>query len=223
MDEKKISGALGFEKEYWQYNYSDPSCMDGIGNAKEHVQYMRALFNLEFIDISSVIDFGFGLGHLFEEVLKEFIPYKAVGIEPSEYAYNVVKKRGIAPVESTKLKLYKEDLVNWSSNSRKGETLFDLGLCTSVFQYLTDQEIERVVPILAQRVRYLYFSVPTDKELVRQVDELGNNDVYAIKRSRAKYHKLLRTNFTFISSRLLESKVHYNEMTTSFSDLLFRY
>ena len=105
----------------------------------------------------------------------------------------------------------------------KKEKTFDLGLCTSVFQYLSDEELEVVLPVMAKRIRYLYFSVPTNLELKRQVSDLDFKDEYAIHRTREKYLKLLRPHFTFISSRLLESKVHFNEETTHFTDLLFRF
>lgn len=212
----------GFKKEYWEKNYSDLEHMDGIGNVKEHVGYMKYLLALEFIDVSSVVDFGFGLGHLFEGVLKEFVPYRAYGIEPSEFAYEQVKKRGISPEKTTKLILKKQGLVDWCLYSEK-VNVFDLGVCTSVFQYLSNEEIKLVLPVLASKVRYLYFSVPTDKELKKQVDDLGFFDEFAISRTRNWYQKQLKKYFTFVSSRMLESKAHFDEESTFFTDLLFRF
>jgi len=213
---------VGFDKSYWEKNYSEPDQMDGIGNVLEHVGYIKNLLALEFINISSVVDFGFGLGHLFEEILKEFVPYKALGIEPSKYAYDLVKKRGISPAPSTKLTLKKQGIVNWCERSEKTKT-FDLGICTSVFQYLSNEEIEFVLPILAKKVRYLYFSVPTDKELKRQIEEIDFFDTYAICRSRSWYQKKIKKHFTFVSARMLESKYHFDEESTLFTDLLFRF
>lgn len=224
---KKITaspeGASGFSKEYWEVNYADPEEMDNIVNAKEHAAYMKAIFALEYVDVSTVIDLGFGLGILFKEVLKAFNPYLACGIEPSKHAFDLVSKKKLAPVESTKLLLENVDLVTWATKEMKKEKTFDLGLCTSVFQYLTDEEIEIVMPVLAKRIRYLYFSVPTNLELKRQVSDLEFKDEYAIHRTREKYLKLIRPHFTFISSRLLESKVHFDEESTYFTDLLFRF
>ncbi|EQC44484.1 hypothetical protein M899_2379 [Bacteriovorax sp. BSW11_IV] len=219
---KRTTGAVGFADEYWQVNYASPEEMDGIGNVQSHVGYIKNLFGLEFIDVSSVIDFGFGLGHLFEGVLKEFIPFKAVGVEPSEFAFNEVKKRDINPVESTKLQLYNTDIISFC---RKYPSLkrFDLGICTSVFQYLNDDEIEEALAFMALKCKYVYFSVPTDIELKRQVEELEFFDEYAIRRSRSKYQKMIKKHFTFVSSRVLESKIHFDEETTSFTDLLFRF
>jgi hypothetical protein len=221
---KKQSAKVGFTKEYWDINYATPEEMDNIVNAKEHALYMQALFNLEYLEIESVIDLGFGLGYLFSEVLKVFNPYRAYGIEPSEFPYQTVVKKGIAPNASTKLILDNIDLVTWAQKKdAKIEKKFDLGLCTSVFQYLTDEEIKIVLPIMAKRIRYLYFSVPTDKELKRQIEEVEFKDEYAIHRTKEKYFKLISPHFTFISSRMLESKIHFDESTTHFTDLLFRF
>jgi hypothetical protein len=223
MTIKSVPGAIGFPDQYWHENYSDPSDMDGIGNAKEHALYLKYLMGIEYIDVSSIIDFGFGLGPLFKEMLSVFLPYKAHGIEPSDYAFKKVKKEDLSPVTTTKLKLEKIDLLNWCIKNKDTRKCFDLGICTSVFQYLSNEELETVIPIIATKVKYLYLSVPTDKELNRQVDDLEFHDVYAYRRSRAFYQKLLKKNFTFISSRLLESKDFFDEKTTNFTDLLFRF
>ncbi len=220
---KKGLGAEGFSNHYWEKNYSERESMDGIGNASQHIAYIKALFALEYVDISSIIDFGFGLGHILEEALREFIPYKAMGIEPSETAYQEVINRSISSIESTKLNLYQMDLVKWAQKYESKKVRFDLGICTSVFQYLSKEELEFVLPIMADKVKYLYFSVPTDVELGRQIEELEFKDEYAKHRSRSYYLKLLRPHFTFISSRILESKVHFNEENTFFTDLLFRF
>jgi hypothetical protein len=221
---KKLSGKVGFPKEYWDINYATPNEMDNVVNAKEHAQYIQALFNLEYLEIESVIDLGFGLGFLFAEVLNVFNPYRAYGIEPSAFPYNEVVTRGIAPNDSTKLVLENIDLVTWSQKKdSKAAKNFDLGLCTSVFQYLTDNEIKIILPVMAKRIRYLYFSVPTDIELKRQIEEVDFKDEYAIHRSKEKYFKLISPHFTFISSRMLESKTHFDESTTHFTDLLFRF
>lgn len=220
---KKERGFEGFSKAYWDENYAEGQSMDGIGNVDQHVGYLKNFFGLEFIDISTVIDFGFGQGHLFEAVMKEFIPYRAFGIEPSRYVFDQVKKRGIAPVESTKLTLKPMDLLSWSRAQKPKSRWFDLGICTSVFQYLSKAEIEEVLPVMAQKVKYLYLSVPTDKELERQVDELEFCDRYAYKRSRATYQRLLKKDFTIVSARVLESKFHFNEDNTALTDLLFRF
>ncbi|WP_408098751.1 class I SAM-dependent methyltransferase [Peredibacter sp. HCB2-198] len=211
-----------FDKTYWDKNYSDPMSMDGIGNAKEHTKYLESFLKIEHVDISTIVDLGFGYGHLFREMLKAFKPYRAVGIEPSPFAFKKVKPDKLRPVPSTELELYEEDLVTWCRSKRK-DNKFDLGICTSVFQYLSDKELKEVIPVLAKRVKFLYLTVPTNVELGRQVSELEFKDEYAIHRSRDKYQKLLRPHFTFISSRVLESKHYFDEESTHFTDLLYRF
>lgn len=211
-----------FEEEYWNTNYSEPHTMDCIGNAKEHVRYMRAFFGLEHIDISSIIDLGVGLGHLFQKVLKEFIPYKACGIEPSLYAFNKLKLEKLRPVESTNLTLKNETLQQWCQRADHKRNYYDLAICTSVFQYLTKEDLIFVLPILSKRIKYIYLTLPTDVELTRQKEELNFHDPYAKSRPQEFYLDLLRPHFTLISSKIWESKYYFNAETTLFSDLLYR-
>lgn len=223
----------GFPDEYWTKNYENPEEMDNIVNAKEHARYMKALFELEYIDINSVIDLGFGLGVLFREVVATFKPYRVCGIEPSNHAFEKVKNKKLTSVQSTQVKLLNIDLLTWANkvNDKANDKLknkiknefYDLGLCTSVFQYLSDAEIKAVLPVMAQKIRYLYFSVPTDLEYKRQVADHDFKDEYAIHRSKETYLEFLRPHFSIVGSRLLESRVHFNEETSSFTDLLFRF
>lgn len=196
--------------------------MDGIGNAKDHVKYLQSFLAIEHVDISTVVDLGFGYGQLFREVLKAFKPHTAVGIEPSSYIFKKAKIDKLRPVPTTDLKLYEEDLLTWARTKRKNKQ-FDLGICTSVFQYLSEKDLKEVLPVLANRIKFLYLTVPTNVELGRQVSELEFKDEYALHRTREKYQNLIRPHFTFISSRILESKYYFNEDTTHFSDLLYRY
>ena len=213
---------MSFGSDYWESNYSEPKTMDGIGNAKEHTAYLKSFSELELIDISSVIDLGFGYGYLFQKVIKAFLPYKACGVEPSEYAYAKALKRKLKPVESMKLELLNETIQSWCARKEHKKLRFDLGLCTSVFQYLSDEDLKIVLPILSQRIKYLYLTVPTDLELERQVEDLNFKDEYAIKRSREFYREIIGEHFTNISSKIWESKFYFNEETTLFTELLYR-
>ncbi|MGK0368094.1 MAG: hypothetical protein ACI9QD_001235 [Thermoproteota archaeon] len=212
-----------FEKAYWDSNYAEPETMDGIGNVKDHVNYMKAVFEMDSIDISSVIDFGFGLGYLFQKVLKAYIPYRACGIEPSKYAFDKATKRKLKPVDSTKLYLYQESMKEWCERKDSPRLRYDLGLCTSVLQYIPDEDLDFILATVSMRVKYLYLTVPTDIELDRQIEELEFHDVYAIRRSREAYHNILGKHFTFVSSRVMESKSYFDDKTTFLTDLLFRY
>lgn len=211
-----------FEAEYWKKNYSEPQSMDCIGNAKQHAQYLKSFFELELIDVSSVIDLGFGYGYLFQKILKTFLPYRARGIEPSKYAFSKATARKLKPVESTKLRLDNISLMEWIEEDDSNKNHFDLGVCTSVFQYLTDKELKAIIPVMAKRMKFLYLTVPTDIELERQVEDLNFKDEYAIHRTRQFYRKLLAPYFTNISSKLWESKIHFDERTTLFTDLIYR-
>jgi hypothetical protein len=217
------TGAKGFSKKYWDENYSKPKEMDGIANAKEHVEYMDLVFRLDFIDIGSIVDFGFGTGHLFKQALKHFIPFKALGIEPSKYVFDKADPKNLKPCASANIKLENIDLKTWALKQGVRSKVYDLGICTSVLQYLNNEELEVCLPIMAQKVKYLYLTVPTDKELDAQIEDLEFHDTYANRRSRSAYQKILKKHFTFISSRILESKVHFDESSTSFTDLLYRF
>jgi hypothetical protein len=211
-----------FDKQYWDENYSVPESMDGICNAKDHIKYLQSFFALEHIDISSIIDFGFGHGVLFKKMMKAFIPYKACGIEPSEYIFNKTIKKKLKPVESTKLELLNEDLLTWCRRADSKKLSFDLGICTSVFQYIETKDLKEIIEVLSRRVKYLYLTLPTDIELERQVDDIQFYDRYAKRRTQRQYLKLIKPHFAIVGSRILESRVWFDERTTHCTDLLFR-
>lgn len=212
----------GFGIEYWQENYSEPSTMDCIGNAKQHVEYMQAVFALEHIDISSIIDLGFGYGYLFQKAMKAFIPFKACGVEPSTYAFDKARARKLKPVESTNLKLHNESIDQWCARSDSNKNQYDLGICTSVFQYLTNEQLDFIIPVLSRRIKYLYLTVPTDKELEKQVTDLNFYDRFALRRPRSYYHKKMKGHFVNVGNKIWESQFYFDEETTFFSDLVYR-
>ena len=223
---KASKGHKGFSEDYWQHCYSEPQTMDCIGNSYAHTHYLKNLFDMEFIEIKSVIDLGMGLGLFFEEILKTFAPKTAVGIEPSDYPYKQFTKRFKLPESMSTRSLVSAqqiDLSAWIKKNKTDKTTFDLGICTSGFQYLTDAEIDFVLPILKQKVKYLYFTVPTDKELKRGIIENKFRDPWAKGRSRKWYYEKLSKHFTFVSSRLLESKYYFDESDTFFTNLLYRF
>lgn len=207
----------GFSKEYWDKNYSDLEVMDGIFNASSHVRYVKSYFDVEEMELDSIIDFGFGLGYLFREFLKIIKPNYALGLEPSSYAFSKGKKL----LKNYNVKLREEDIVSWCNKNEK--KVYDLGICTSIFQYLGDKEIAQVLPQISKKVKFLYFSVPTDLEQNRLKKELDFVDPYAYRRSREEYLDLITPHFTIVSSRILESKIHFNADNTHLTDLLFRF
>ena len=210
-----------FSKNYWDEIYGQSITMDGVFNAGIHADYLHTLFTLDAIKINSVIDIGFGLGYLFNAVLNRFKPYRAVGIEPSAYAFERGQELIKAPAR-TRLKLMPVDVTTWCSMPRKLQR-FDLGICTSVVQYLSDSQIQEILEILSKRVKFLYFTVPTDIEVRRMSAEHDFNDKYARQRSRIKYLEMLSPHFTVVSNRLLESKYYFDETSSPFTELLYRY
>lgn len=208
---------IGFSKEYWDKNYSELEVMDGVFNAASHARYFKSYFDVEEIDLNSIVDFGFGLGYLFREFLKILKPDYALGLEPSSYAFT----KGKRLLKNYKIKLREEDLVSWCN--RKEKRVYDLGICTSIFQYLDSKEISQVLPVISQKVKFLYFSVPTDLEQDRLKKELDFVDPYAFRRSREEYLDLITPHFTIVSGRILESKKYFGHENTHLTDLLFRF
>ncbi len=88
---------------------------------------------------------------------------------------------------------------------------------------MSHKELKEIIPILSRRMKYLYLTVPKDKEPQRQISDLDFKDEYAIHRPREKYQKLLKPHFNFLSARVLESKHFFDEEPTSFTDLLYRF
>lgn len=218
------SGAIGFSQEYWEENYAEPEIMDGIYNARRRALALKALFDSEYIEVTSMIDFGFGLGHLFRHMIRTFLPHIVVGIEPSAHAFDQLDRHSLTDVESIQLSLMRIDLLSWClAEDKTWGKPYDLGICTSVFQYLSDTEIAQIMPILAQRVKYLYFSVPVTDELQYQREELDFHDRFALARTQDHYREMMGAHFTIVSNRVLESRVHFDQKTSYFSDMFYRF
>ena len=210
----------GFDQAYWDANFAHPEVMDGIGNAREHARYLKSFFEVEGVEIDTIADFGFGFGVLFREMLHLFSPSRALGIDPSEFAHQRAAELQLDPYNRIDVALRRQRLEDWCTGP---EEEFDLGVCMSVLQYLDDQAIADCLPILADRVQYLYLTVPTDVELQRQIDECDFKDTWAIHRGRERYLELIAPSFTVVSSRVLESRSFHDERSTSFTDLLYRF
>ena len=87
------------------------------------------------------------MGHLLESFVKAFKPRLVFGIEPSDFVFQKAVKR--LRRECRRVKSVKNgfvfrhcDLVSWCREPlENGTPVYDLALCTSVFQYLSDDEI----------------------------------------------------------------------------------
>ena len=211
---------MKFKEEYWKQNYCDLDEMDGVANAKEHAQYVKSLFDLQGIPVNSIVDLGFGLGYLLKSFEKKFRPIELSGVEPSKEAYLRVSKSKwmTGRVNCT---LHNETLQKWCQ--RKQSVKFDLGICNSVFQYLPDKDLETVSKRLSKVCRFLYFSVPTQNEYSRQLNDHDFVDSFAFQRSYEDYMLHLFKDWTFVGFRLLESKKFFRYETSSFCDELFRF
>lgn len=217
-------GKNGFPKKYWKENYSEPETMDGIGNAKEHALYIKSLFRVQGIAVNNLIDLGCGLGHLGKDVSNALRAKTYVGIDPSNYAFKYFQENIFSQFKTKDAQIYKSDIVSFlESDYFQASGPWDLGLCSSVLQYMEEDEIHEMMNLLFTKCRYLYLSVPTDKELERQVSELGFLDKYAIRRPRKVYFDLIRPYFNFVSYRILESKFFFDKKDTKFHDFLFRF
>ena len=217
-------GAAGFTRQYWDENYAKPEIMDGVYNARRKALALRALLDAEYYEVESLADFGFGLGYIFQQMIDVFLPQRVLGLEPSPYIFQLALQQPLTEVKSIDIQLVNLDLLTWCQTAHDSDRApFDLGVCTSVFQYLSDWEIEQVLPVLARRVKYLYLNVPTDREFQYQAEELDFVDRYAISRSQADYLRMFQGHFTIVSNSVLESNVHFDVNSTYFSDLLFRF
>ncbi|MEM7535718.1 MAG: class I SAM-dependent methyltransferase [Chloroflexota bacterium] len=218
-------GAQGFSKQYWDENYYDLSLMEFTFNARQHAVALRELFSLEDIHVNTMIDFGFGLGHLLREMTIAFQPFIVVGVEPSEYPFQVVKDEAVLDnLANADVHLFQTDMHSWLHKEHPPlEAPLDLGICSGVFQYLSDDEIASVVPQLAHWVKYLYFTVDTDLLYQYQEEELDYVDRFATQRSQQQYYEMITPYFTAVSSRLLESKTYFNTQNTQFKELFFRF
>lgn len=210
----------GFGQDYWDRLYHTPGHVDGCGNAAEHAAYLRALFYLEMAHVDSIADFGFGLGRMLVAMTHAFKPSRVLGIEPSTVAF--------AQFDANELhvgqhQLRNTDLLSWCQQSPDAFTFFDLGICSSVLQYLSDDELSDVIPVLAHRLKWLYLTVPTTDEYTKMDQQSGFHDPYAIARSVDHYRQLLAPHFEFVSSRLLESRRLGGLQASPFTEAVFRH
>ncbi|MDF3820359.1 class I SAM-dependent methyltransferase [Leptospira sp. 96542] len=194
----------GFDESYWSEIYGNGLDVDGSYNAKEHANYLHALFRLMDIPVYRIADFGFGKAILLREMVKTFSPVKVYAVDASQNAYEDLKKKDWVK-RSDKFHIYHSSLENFILPKLE-KTPVELGICNSVIQYLPDSEIPKVLERMAKYCNYLYFTVPTNVDYAEMKKEMSFIDPYAYSRSAKKYRKWLSRDFEIVGYNLLQSK-----------------
>lgn len=193
-----------FDGSYWSDIYGNGLDVDGSYNAKQHAEYLKALFQLMEIPVYKMADFGFGKAILLREMVKTFSPVKVYAVDASEEAYEDLKKKDWVK-RSDKFHLYHESLETLKLPKLEKEPV-ELGICNSVIQYLPDGMIPGVLEKMAKYCNYLYFTVPTNEDYVVMKEEMSFTDPYAFSRSKKKYRKWISRDFEIVGYNLLQSK-----------------
>lgn len=202
-----------FSKEYFQKMYAKESYIDGDFNAREHAKYLASLFSLMELDVSKIVDFGFGKARLLYELNKYLKPKYVEACDISNYALERLKEK-----EWSKSWVLKEGAIH----TFRSRHLFDLGICNSVLQYVNQEHLEESVATMAKCSRYLYLHVPTSEDYQVFKSQLDFEDPYAIQRPNEEYRKLIKKYFHIVAYGMLESKMH-REKETPFIDSFYRF
>ncbi|TGL88349.1 class I SAM-dependent methyltransferase [Leptospira congkakensis] len=193
-----------FDDSYWSDIYGNGLDVDGSYNAKQHAEYLKALFQLMEIPVYKMADFGFGKGILLREMVKTFSPVKVYAVDASKEAFEDLKKKDWVK-RSDKFHLYNESLETFKLSKLEKEPV-ELGICNSVIQYLPDSMIPGVLEKIAKYCNYLYFTVPTNEDYTVMKEEMSFSDPYAFSRSKKKYQKWISRDFEIVGYNLLQSK-----------------
>lgn len=189
------------------YAEDDESIIDGIDNAKEHARYLKSILDLGEVFVESIGDFGFGKGILLREIVKEFKPKRIIAIDPSKEANDKLKEQ--TWIQKYSYKIEQTTLENFKESKIKKP--LDLGICNSIFQYISNDDVTPAFEKLARLCKYVYFSVPTKVDYAYMKSELDFIDPYAHVRDKKFYIKAMSPYFTIVSHNLLESKIHIKE------------
>lgn len=171
-----------FDGSYWSDIYGNGLDVDGSYNAKQHAEYLKALFQLMEISVYKMADFGFGKAILLREMVKTFSPVKVYAVDASKEAYEDLKKKDWVK-RSDKFHIYHESLETFKLPKLEKEPV-ELGICNSVIQYLPDSMIPDVLEKMAKYCNYLYFTVPTNEDYAVMKEEMKFIDPYAFSRSK---------------------------------------
>ncbi len=202
MQNKKLKF---FDENYWKmYEPILGASIDGVDNAEEYANYIKSCLDLAEVDVRSIMDFGFGNGILFSKILEKFKSKYSFGIEPSRHIFEISKK-------NKTFKKYKTILSQDKIQNVRILKKFELGICNSVFQYISTPIVPKMFKKISKNIHYLYFTVPTIEDYKIMNEELNFQDEFAIQRSKKFYLESLKPYFRIVSYNLLESKVLQKE------------
>lgn len=207
---------MSLDQKYFEQIYSKDSLIDGDYNARSHAKYLQSLFHLVEVEVSSIVDFGFGKGKLLYECLKSFKPGRASAIDNSEYIFN--KAMGQSWVKEWRVDMKQQAIHEFKPPTK----VFDLGICNSVLQYVNDNDLEDSVERISYSCRYLYMHVPSKEDYQRLREDVDFHDTWAKVREDQVYRELLSKYFTKVSWGLWESKTMVEKDYSSFFDSLYR-
>lgn len=168
-----------FEREFFDHYYHRPSTAVISGaDVYRRARFVTAYLAHLQVDVRSVLDAGCGTG-LWQRALRRIdrsIDY--TGVDPSEY---LCRKYGWV----------RGSIVDFTSRRK-----FDLVVCQDVMQYLTTDEVERGLAVVARVCRgALYFDVPTRDDIDAELLDMGKTDRRIRVRSAAWYRRRLGRHF----------------------------
>ena len=124
-------------------------------------------------------------------------------------------KRSRSMIKS-ELSVY-EDFNCTCYSKKKFDGTYQLGLCVSVLQYLSDADVDIVLCEMSKQCDFLYFDVVTNEEYEIMKEGSTFHDKWAIiSRKRNWYLKIILKYWRIVGNEILESKYFYPDKTNSF-------
>ncbi len=196
-----------FEEEYFNEVFTN-FLIDGDYNAKFHINYILAYFELFEFKIKSILEIGFGNGNMLEEISKKAKLDRIIANEISELkTKELLKKRFIQ----------KQNIAIINQNFLDIETKYleqlpvDLCICNSVLQYIEEEKLDSFLNKISRISKYVYLTIPTKKDFQNLKIRLNFEDKYAFQREKVLYKNFIQKYFRTIGTNLLESKFLIND------------
>ena len=129
---------------------------------------------------------------------------------------NKNKNKRTKSMIKSELSVY-EDFNCTCYSKKKFDGTYQLGLCVSVLQYLSDADVDIVLCEMSKQCDFLYFDVVTNEEYEIMKEGSTFHDKWAIiSRTRNWYLKIILKYWRIIGNEILESKFFYPDKTNSF-------